>query len=131
MPASDLPDPQREILNIDEAAAYLGVSSKTFARVLRDGEIPGRKVGREWKFSRKALEAWIGNSRSADFLDREEHDDEEAVDGAASSRAPTVAPSNAAPTNAAPRAIAAAAGAGAARRSATRSNGAAFEAEED
>lgn len=126
MPASELPDPQREILNIDEAAAYLGVSSKTFARVLRDGEIPGRKVGREWKFSRRALEAWIGNSRSADFLDREEHDDEEAVDGAASSRAPT-----AAPPNAAPRAIAAAAGAGAARRSATRSNGAAFEAEED
>jgi excisionase family DNA binding protein len=74
MPASDLPDPQREILNLDEAAAYLGVSTKTFQKVLRDGDMPGRKVGREWKFSRKALEAWIGSGRSRDFLDVEDEE---------------------------------------------------------
>lgn len=73
MPTSELPDPiQKEILNLDEAAAYLGVSTKTFTKVLHEGEMPGRKVGREWKFSRRALEAWIANARSRDFLDREE-----------------------------------------------------------
>jgi excisionase family DNA binding protein len=63
------PMPDREILNIDGAAAFLGVSVKTFSKVLREGDVPGRKVGREWKFSRQALIEWIGSSRSRAFLD--------------------------------------------------------------
>lgn len=63
------PMPDQEILNIDDAAAFLGVSVKTFSKVLREGDVPGRKVGREWKFSRRALVDWIGESRSRNFLD--------------------------------------------------------------
>ena len=63
------PMPDREILNIDGAAAFLGVSVKTFSKVLREGDVPGRKVGREWKFSRQALIDWVGDSRSHSFLD--------------------------------------------------------------
>ncbi|MHC4846782.1 MAG: helix-turn-helix domain-containing protein [Planctomycetota bacterium] len=63
------PMPDREILNIDGAAAFLGVSVKTFSKVLREGDVPGRKVGREWKFSRQALIDWVGGSRSGSFLD--------------------------------------------------------------
>ncbi|MBM3984462.1 MAG: helix-turn-helix domain-containing protein, partial [Planctomycetes bacterium] len=63
------PMPDREILNIDGAAAFLGVSIKTFSKVLRDGDVPGRKVGREWKFSRQALIDWVGSRTSRDFLD--------------------------------------------------------------
>ncbi len=59
----------QEILNIDDAAAFLGVSVKTFSKVLREGDVPGRKVGREWKFSRQALIDWIGGARSRNFLD--------------------------------------------------------------
>ena len=44
------PMPDREILNIDDAAAFLGVTVKTFNKVLREGDVPGRKIGREWKF---------------------------------------------------------------------------------
>ena len=67
------PLPGREILNIDEAAAFLGVSVKTFSKVLREEDVPGRKVGREWKFSRQALIDWVGEAQSRDFLDT--HDD--------------------------------------------------------
>jgi excisionase family DNA binding protein len=63
------PMPDREILNIDGAAAFLGVSVKTFSKVLREGDVPGRKVGREWKFSRQALIDWVGDSRSRASLD--------------------------------------------------------------
>jgi excisionase family DNA binding protein len=63
------PMPEQEILNIDGAAAFLGVSVKTFSKVLREGDVPGRKVGREWKFSRQALVEWIGHSSSRAFLD--------------------------------------------------------------
>ena len=59
--------PDREILNIEEAAALLGVSVKTFNKVLHSENIPARKIGREWKFSRMALIEWVGSGRSMDF----------------------------------------------------------------
>ena len=58
----------KEILNIDEACKLLGVSAKTLAKILRESDIPGRKIGREWKFSRQALIDWVGEARARDFL---------------------------------------------------------------
>jgi excisionase family DNA binding protein len=63
MPASE----NREILTIDEAAALLGVSVKTFNKVLHSERIPARKIGREWKFSRQALIDWVGSGDSSAF----------------------------------------------------------------
>jgi excisionase family DNA binding protein len=70
----------KEILNIEEAARLLGVSVKTFNKVLHAERIPARKIGREWKFSRQALVDWVGNGSSTDFYrendrngDAEEH----------------------------------------------------------
>lgn len=56
-----------EILNIEEAAALLGVSAKTFNKVLHTENIPARKIGREWKFSRQALIDWVGRGESGDY----------------------------------------------------------------
>ena len=57
----------KDVLTIEEAAELLGVSLKTFNKVLHSENIPGRKIGREWKFSRQALIEWIGAGRSDDF----------------------------------------------------------------
>jgi excisionase family DNA binding protein len=57
----------KEVLTIEEAAELLGVSIKTFNKVLHSESLPGRKIGREWKFSRRALIDWIGAGRSDDF----------------------------------------------------------------
>ena len=57
----------REILNIDEAAHLLGVSVKTFNKVLHSESLPARKIGREWKFSRQALIDWVASGRSEQF----------------------------------------------------------------
>jgi len=62
---SDSPD--REIMTIEQAAELLGVSVKTFNKVLHSQSIPARKIGREWKFSRTALIEWVGSGRSDDF----------------------------------------------------------------
>jgi len=69
----------RDILNIDEAAALLGVSVKTFNKVLHSEDMPARKIGREWKFSRKALIEWVGSGRSREFY-RESGEAEEDVE---------------------------------------------------
>lgn len=65
--SSPSPEPTREILNIEEAAALLGVSVKTFNKVLHSTDMPARKIGREWKFSRRALIEWVGNGKSSEF----------------------------------------------------------------
>jgi excisionase family DNA binding protein len=64
---SEAAETRREVLTIEEAAELLGVSVKTFNKVLHSENIPGRKIGREWKFSRQALIEWIGAGRSDQF----------------------------------------------------------------
>jgi excisionase family DNA binding protein len=60
-------EPLPEILTIEQAAELIGVSVKTFNKVLHSQSIPGRKIGREWKFSRRALIEWVGSGRSDQF----------------------------------------------------------------
>ena len=67
MSAKGEPGEQREILNVEEAAAFLGVSIKTFNKVLHTQKLPARKIGREWKFSRRALVDWVASGSSTDF----------------------------------------------------------------
>ena len=67
----------RDILNIDEAAELLGVSIKTFNKVLHNEDMPARKIGREWKFSRRALIEWVGSGRASDFYKDSDARDED------------------------------------------------------
>ena len=69
----------RDILNIDEAAELLGVSVKTFNKVLHAEDMPARKIGREWKFSRKALIEWVGSGRSREFYREGNHAEEDEI----------------------------------------------------
>ena len=48
-------DPKDEVLTTDEAAQLLKVSKKTLLRHARDGDVPGAKVGRVWRFRRSEL----------------------------------------------------------------------------
>lgn len=56
-----------EVLNLEEAAALLGVSTKTLAKALREDALPARKIGREWRFSRATLLQWLGSGVSKDY----------------------------------------------------------------
>lgn len=49
----------KEVLNAEEAAEFLGFSLYTLREKARAGEIPGRKIGREWRFSRRLLLEWL------------------------------------------------------------------------
>lgn len=48
-------DKRKEVLNVQEAAELLEVSVWTVRELAHRGELPARKVGRAWRFSRKAL----------------------------------------------------------------------------
>ncbi len=49
----------KDVLNAEEAAEFLGFNPYTIREKARLGEIPGRKIGREWRFSRRKLLEWI------------------------------------------------------------------------
>jgi DNA binding domain, excisionase family len=44
---------------MEDAAEFFGVSIKTFIKLLKEEKVPGRKIGREWRFSRQALIEWL------------------------------------------------------------------------
>jgi excisionase family DNA binding protein len=69
MERKTMTDTPKEILTIEEACELLGVSTKTFAKILREEDLPGRKIGREWRFSRKALIDWVGSARARDYVE--------------------------------------------------------------
>lgn len=61
----------KEILTLEEAAELFGVSVKTFIKLLKEETIPARKIGREWRFSRKALIDWLSNGDSQAYSSSE------------------------------------------------------------
>jgi excisionase family DNA binding protein len=50
-----------EVLTIAQLAAWLQVEPEAIAELADDGELPGRKLGGEWRFAREAVLAWLAN----------------------------------------------------------------------
>lgn len=61
-----------DILNLEQAIEFLGVSEKTLIKLLREEHIPARKIGREWRFSREALINWIAAGDSTNYINQNE-----------------------------------------------------------
>ena len=51
-----------EILTANEAADYLKINVRTIYRLIREGKIPGRKVGGSWRFRKDILDDWLAGS---------------------------------------------------------------------
>ena len=49
----------KEVMSAEEAADFLGFRVYTIREKARAGEIPGRKVGKEWRFSKRVLLEWL------------------------------------------------------------------------
>lgn len=48
-----------EIMSVKQAAKYLGFSPLKVYQLIERNEIPNKKVGGQYRFSRRILEAWI------------------------------------------------------------------------
>jgi len=49
----------REIMTPRDAAEYLSIHVRTIYRLVKNGEIPCRKVGGSWRFKKDALDEWL------------------------------------------------------------------------
>ena len=45
-----------------EAAGYLKINSQVLERYLREGIVPARKIGKQWRISKLALDLWLAPS---------------------------------------------------------------------
>jgi excisionase family DNA binding protein len=51
-----MPNP---ILTIAELSEYLQIHRTTIYRMLREGRLPGFRIGSDWRFSLEAIEQWL------------------------------------------------------------------------
>ncbi len=54
----------REVMNIKEASAYLGISPDTLYRYVYDDKIPAFKLGNRWRFKKNILDQWMDSKIS-------------------------------------------------------------------
>ncbi|MFC1706992.1 helix-turn-helix domain-containing protein, partial [Planctomycetota bacterium] len=82
--------PEPDVLNASQAAAFLGVHVQTVRRLAKKRQIPGFKVGTDWRFHKEALLRWIEEqqlgSEPASVPIADERTDEKTGEGADSQR---------------------------------------------
>ncbi len=49
----------QDVMTAKQAAEFLQTSRDTLLRKARAGELPAAKLGREWRFRREDLDAWL------------------------------------------------------------------------
>jgi excisionase family DNA binding protein len=48
------------VMTVKEVSVYLRLAESTVYKLAQEGQLPGRKVGGAWRFSRKGIEGWLG-----------------------------------------------------------------------
>ena len=51
-------------LTTEEVLGYLKVNPRTIYRLIRSGELPAIRIGRQWRFRRSDLNDWLDRQRS-------------------------------------------------------------------
>jgi excisionase family DNA binding protein len=60
--ADFVPTEAPEVLDVDEVAELLQVEADAVRELAEAGDLPGRKIGDEWRFLRRAVLAWLGGA---------------------------------------------------------------------
>lgn len=66
MPKDPLPPDDESLMTLQEVAEYLRLSEDVVYQMVRAGEIPGFKIGKQWRFRRSEIDAWLESKRAQD-----------------------------------------------------------------
>lgn len=55
----------KEILTTDEAAEFLSLTSYTVREYAKRGIIPAKKIGKQWRFVKADLLAWLRGKKTS------------------------------------------------------------------
>lgn len=51
-------------LTTEEVLSYLKITPRTIYRLIRTGELPAVRIGRQWRFRRADLDRWLERQRA-------------------------------------------------------------------
>ena len=51
-------------LTMDDVLGYLRVTSRTIYRLIKAGDLPAVRVGRQWRFRQSDLDAWLSRQQT-------------------------------------------------------------------
>jgi excisionase family DNA binding protein len=54
---------EHSFLTTEEVLTYLKVNPRTIYRLIRTGELPAVRIGRQWRFRRADLDMWLDRQR--------------------------------------------------------------------
>lgn len=57
--------PTDAVFTIDDLVIYLKLPKSTIYKLAQEGEIPGHKVGRHWRFRRDTIDRWLDQGRAS------------------------------------------------------------------
>ena len=58
--------PADDIMTIEALAEYLKISRSTLYKLVQDGRLPGRKIGKRWRFHKDAIDEWVKHGLEPD-----------------------------------------------------------------
>lgn len=59
MTISDIPT--RAVYDVPQMAEILGISTGIVRKLLREGQIPGKRIGGVWRAHRATFDNWVAN----------------------------------------------------------------------
>jgi len=60
---------QSDVLTLEGVAELLEVPPELVAELAQAGELPGRRIGSQWRFARAAVLAWLARAPAPDSAD--------------------------------------------------------------
>ena len=60
-----------DVLTIEDLSVYLKVPKSTLYKLVREGKVPGQKIGRHLRFSEAVIDRWLGDTHG-DTTNRQE-----------------------------------------------------------
>ena len=63
-----------DVMTVGEVAAFMRVSRETIYRLAARGELPGRKIGRIWRFPKDAIQKYLEGESAVGQTGRVAHE---------------------------------------------------------
>ena len=64
---------EKVYLSVEDVARHFGINPSTVYHLAQRGQLPGFKVGGQWRFNRAMLESWAADQVTREWLQADAH----------------------------------------------------------
>ena len=52
-----------QVMTLEELAVYLKLPKSTLYKLVQEGRIPGKKLGKQWRFGKTVIDRWLDSEQ--------------------------------------------------------------------